>query len=362
MHLLQNVLQIEPNNVNANSNLGIVFNKLTEYQKAIDCHKKVLQIEPNNADAYNNLGINYKQLGETDLAKSHLYKAIEINPNHANAYNNLGTLLKSLGEHEKALSTFKKALAIEPNFFKAQANLANTYLDQQKDFEKIVTESHKALSTYQKVSKIYSQSVPLFRLKHDVEQAEYLKSKNYEINGLNEFYDIGKEILNKKENEENESNFNKEILLKDSEIQSLLPFCKNQYIYQTPKLSGSVLNPDKDWNQIEMEYLNSAKQIIYIDDFLSKEAIKELREFSLVSKVWIHQMPNKYLGAFSDSGFINPLHIQLGTDLQKKLPKLFGKYNIGKFWGFKYDTTLGKGIGIHADFAYLNLNFWITPD
>ena len=361
-HLLQNVLQIEPNNINANSNLGIVFNKLTEYQKAIDCHKKVLQIEPNNADAYNNLGINYKQLGETDLAKAHLYKAIEINPNHANAYNNLGTLLKSQGEHEKALSALKKSLAIEPNFFKAQTNLANTYLTQQKNFEKAVTESHKALGAYQKVSKVYSHSVPLFRLKHDVEQAKYLKSKNYAINGLNEFYEIGKEILNKKENEENENNFNKEILLKDSEIQSLLPFYKTQYIYQAPKLSGGVLNPDKDWHQVEMEYLNSEKQIIYIDNFLSTEGIKELREFSLVSKVWIHQMPNKYLGAFSDSGFINPLHIQLATDLQKKLPKLFGKYNIGKFWGFKYDTTLGKGIGIHADFAYLNLNFWITPD
>ena len=48
--------------------------------------------------------------------------------------------------------------------------------------------------------------------------------------------------------------------------------------------------------------------------------------------------------------------------ITKKLPKLFGKYNLGKFWAFKYDTTLGKGIGIHADFAYLNLNFWITPD
>ena len=362
MHCLQSVLQIEPNNVNANSNLGVVFTRLIEYQKAINCHKKTLQVEPDNADAYNNLGINYKQLGETDLAKSHFYKAIEINPNHANAYNNVVTLLKSLGEDKKALSSIKKALEIDPNFFTAQANLANTYLEQQKDFEKIVTESHKALSTYQKASKIYSQRVPLFRLKHDIEQAEYLKSKNYKINGINEFYEIGKEILNKKENEENESNFNKEILLKDSEIQSFLPFYKTQYIYHTPKLSGSSLNPEKDWNKVEMEYLNSEKQIIYIDDFLSKEAIKEIREFSLVSKIWIHQMPNKYLGAFSDSGFINPLHLQIGTDLQKKLPKLFGKYNMAKFWGFKYDTTLGKGIGIHADFAYLNLNFWITPD
>ncbi len=73
-------------------------------------------------------------------------------------------------------------------------------------------------------------------------------------------------------------------------------------------------------------------------------------------------MPSKYLGAFSDSGFISPLHLQIGAELQKKLPKLFGKYNIGKFWGYKYDTALGGGIGIHADFAYLNLNFWITPD
>ena len=62
--------------------------------------------------------------------------------------------------------------------------------------------------------------------------------------------------------------------------------------------------------------------VFYIDDFLSKEAIKELREFSLVSKVWIHQMPNKYLGAFSDSGFISPLHIQIGTELQEKLPTI----------------------------------------
>jgi hypothetical protein len=32
------------------------------------------------------------------------------------------------------------------------------------------------------------------------------------------------------------------------------------------------------------------------------------------------------------------------------------------FWGFKYDSTLGKGINIHADSAIHNLNFWITPD
>ena len=65
-----------------------------------------------------------------------------------------------------------------------------------------------------------------------VENPNFLrKSKNYKINGLSEFYEIGKEILNKKENEENESNFNKEILLKDNEIKLLMPFYNTKYIY-----------------------------------------------------------------------------------------------------------------------------------
>ncbi len=70
------------------------------------------------------------------------------------------------------------------------------------------------------VSKVYTNSVPLFRLKHDVQQSEYLKLKGYKINGLNEFNEIGKEILNRNENKEP----NKNIFLKDNETNALLPF------------------------------------------------------------------------------------------------------------------------------------------
>ena len=51
------------------------------------------------------------------------------------------------------------------------------------------------------------------------------------------------------------------------------------------------------------------------------------------------------------------MHLQIAVELKQKLPKLFGKHNLDKFWGFKYDSTLGEGIGIHADFALINLNF-----
>ena len=101
---------------------------------------------------------------------------------------------------------------------------------------------------------------------------------------------------------------------------------------------------------------------MYIDDFLSEEALIELREFCLTSKVWNKQYNNRYLGAFSEQGFISPIHLQIAKDLKEKLPKLFGTHHLAEFWGFKYDSTLGKGINIHADAAIHNLNFWITPD
>ena len=173
---------------------------------------------------------------------------------------------------------------------------------------------------------------------------------------------IGDEILGRIENKEDKNNYNKKILLTLGEIDLLLPFYKSDYVYSPKTISGSCINPNKNWLDVEDEYFNSPNQIIYIDDFLSDEALVELHEFCLVSRVWYKDYHDKYLGAFSDSGFISPIHLQIAIELKQKLPKLFGPHKLEKFWGFKYDSTLGKGINIHADFAIHNLNFWITPD
>ena len=215
---------------------------------------------------------------------------------------------------------------------------------------------------HHETSKFINQRISLYRLKHDVQQAEYLGSKNYKINGVDEFQKIGNKILKRKENSKDDNNFNQKILLNHDEINSLLPFYKANHIYQTSKISENCINPEKNWQDVEEQYFNSSNQIIYIDDFLSNEAIKELREFCLVSKIWNAEYKDKYLGAFSSTGFISPIHLQIAIDLKQKLPKLFGKHRLGNFWAFKYDSTLGKGINVHADYAIHNLNFWITPD
>ena len=358
----QKAIEIQPDLADAHYNLGIVYKELFEFQKAISCYQKVIQINPNYVDAHNNLGIELKELGDYQKAIICYEKVIQINPNNTAAHNNLGNVFNILGEYQKAINYYQKALKIKPDSIEAQANISSVYIAQLDNLEKAINASYKTQETIHKTLIFNNQRISLCRLKHDVQQAEYLSSKNYKINGIDKFQKIGNRILKSKENSEYDNSFNQKILLNRGEINSLLPFYKANHIYQTSKISEGCINPDKNWQDVEEQYFNSSKQIIYIDDFLSNEAIKELREFCLVSKIWNTEYIEKYLGAFSERGFISPIHLQIAIELKQKLPKLFGKHKLGKFWAFKYDSTLGKGIGIHADFALLNLNFWITPD
>ena len=361
--LFQKATQMKPDNANAHYNLGNVLKELGEYEKAVSNYQNAIKNNPNFIEAHNNLGVLFRELGELQKAKNCYKKVIEIQPNNAKAHSNLGNILIELGEREKSMQYFKKALEIKPNFVEAQANISNFYISELYNTEKAINESYKTLRMHCDSAKFINQRISSFLLKHDVQQAEYLSSKNYKINGVEQFQEIGNEILKNKENREDDNSFNRKILLNDDEIKSLLPYYQAHHIYQTQKISSGCINPDKNWLDVEEQYFNSPKQIIYIDNFLSNEAIRELREFCLASKIWNTEYPdNKYLGSFAERGFISPIHLKIATELQQKLPSLFGPHKLTKFWAFKYDSTLGKGINVHADQAVHNLNFWITPD
>ena len=361
-NIYKEIIEIDPSHASAHNNLGLIFELFRENKKAINSYQKAIQINPNHVLAYNNIGQVFKELGEYKKAIGCYEQAIQIQPNYAETFYNLGNVLHELGNLKKAIKYYEKALELEPNFINPQVNISNIYLSQLDNLEKAINASYKTLKIQQEKSKFINHKISFYRLKHDVQQAEYLSSKNYKIKGIEKFKKVGNEILGRKENRKEIGDSDKKILLKQNEIKSLLPFYKENLIYQTSKISETCINPNKNWKDVEEQYLNSPKQIIYIDNFLSEEAVRELREFCLVSKIWSTEYKNKYLGAFSERGFASPIHLQIAIDLKQKLPQLFGQHLLGKFWAFKYDATLGQGINIHADFALINLNFWITPD
>mgnify|MGYP005731448171 CR=1 FL=1 len=121
------VLKIDPNHSAALNNLGIIFTKLKEYQKAKNCFEKVIEINPNYANAHNNLGLIFNELGEYQKAKECYEQAIKIDRNHSFAYNNLGAIFKELGEYQKAKECYEKAIEINPNYANAHNNLGSVF-------------------------------------------------------------------------------------------------------------------------------------------------------------------------------------------------------------------------------------------
>jgi len=355
-------IKIKSNYVDAYNNLGLIFRELNDLKNAKDSYEKAIQIDQNCVMAIFNLGVVFRELGKFEKAVNCYQKVIMIRPNFAKVHNNIGNVFKKMGDDNKAINHFQTALKLNPNSIEAQVNISNIYISKLDNSKKAVETSYKALKMFHERSQFNKQRISLYRLKHDMQQAKYLSSNNHKVNGMDQFISVSSKILNRKENIEINNNAYKKILLKKNEIESLLPFYKANYVYQPKKLLEGCINPNKNWKSVEDEYFNSPKQIIYIDNFLSESAALELRKFCLISKIWVEERRNKYLGSFSDKGFISTIHLKIATELKNKLPKLFGKHRLGRFWGFKYDSSLGKGINIHADFALINLNFWITPD
>lgn len=135
------------------------------------------------------------------------------------------------------------------------------------------------------------------------------------------------------------------------------------FVRPTPRI-GRALSSTWDAAVIERAYLERSPGVVVIDDFLMPEALAEVRAFCLESTVWF---ANRYahgrLGAFFRDGFNCPLLLQIAEELRAALPNVIGeRFPLRQLWGFKNSPYLPADSTTHADFAAVNVNFWITPE
>ena len=64
---------------------------------------KVIKLNPENINAYNNLGLIYRDKGEFDNAIENFTKAIELDPEDVIIRNNRGVVYRDKGELDLAL-------------------------------------------------------------------------------------------------------------------------------------------------------------------------------------------------------------------------------------------------------------------
>ncbi len=134
------------------------------------------------------------------------------------------------------------------------------------------------------------------------------------------------------------------------------------HVRPTPRVPRA-LSGEWDAAAVEGAYLAGRPSIVVVDEFLSRDALESLRLFCLESTVW---STNRYehgrLGAFFRDGFNSPLLIQIAEELRAAFPRVIGaRHPLAQLWGYKYASSQ-PGLPPHADFAAVNVNFWITPD
>lgn len=357
----------EPQDLNHRVALAGLLAKTDEIPAAIALLQPVLKSAPENLSLLNNLGGLYARNGQGEDALALFERAVQIEDRAAISHYNLAKALKEAGELTRAVGHYQRALELDPALVTGWRNLGNLYLD--------LGEIEAGAQAYERGTQLKwspdaksapdasQQRTSRSKLQHDIEQMDYLLAHKRIDPQFQKVLAGYREVLGgmPETSEEGEKSLILEV--KPKHRKHLTPYF-NRLIYRppAPALEGPAVNPDFDVAAVEADYLKNAPGMTFADNFLTEPALQSLRRFCLESTVWYrHSFAKGYVGAFMEDGFLCPLLLQIAEELRSAFPAIFGDHSLRKLWAFKYDSRL-SGIPIHADFAAINVNFWITPD
>ena len=334
---------------------GDALSALGRFGNALQSYDRALALAPGNAQVLNNRGNALRELGCLPQALESYDQALRLRPDYFDVLHNRALLLRQLGRFDAALANYEAALRLQPASPHALMGRARTLRDlgrtdaAMESYRQILAQSDSAEAANGLAELLYSRGGiedafrmfraraerahgpagsllpapspnPPHRAKHDREQAAHLAG------------------------------------LLDRPAQDL-----SFYLDAGARLSGDAINRDIPRQQIERQWQAQRPQIIVVDNLLTQDALTALRRFCEASTIWQKTYDAGYLGTTPEAGFACPLLAQIAEELPRALPEVFRDHPLKYLWAFKYDSTL-SGINIHADFAAVNVNFWITPD
>jgi len=361
---------LNPDFCEAHSNLAGTLQELGRLDEAEVSYRQTIGLKPDYAEAHNNLGGVLQELGRLEKAEASYRQTIGLKPDYAEAHSNLGNTLKEMGRLEDAQASYKQALVLKPNFAEAHSNLGFT-LNAMGSRESALKHFERSLQLKRGINPVdlhhkSFRQISNAKLDHDIEQFHYIAASGIDIKKFQELamlYQTVKSEIN--------HTLDTDILHLSDKHQRLLGDTYNRpiHILEAPALDKSTIGDSLDVNKITEDYFEDEFGLTYIDDFLSPAALMSLQKFLLGSTIWFDFFhTGGYVGAYLSEGLASPLVLQIAEDLRKKFPKIFKNHHLNHIWAYKYDSRASeknnsfKGINVHADFAAINVNFWITPN
>jgi Tfp pilus assembly protein PilF len=350
------------------------LHKAEQHRQAIAAYRKALDLGTPPLQVHKQLGVLHAAIGEHAPALEHLGRAVELDPQDADALCMLGSVTGDTRRFAEAVAWYERALALRPAFPEAHYNLGLARFEQA-DFAGAVASFNRCIALNRGLpsaggpeAALHGDPEPEFaprdmavnevKLKHDCEQLEYLlqlgRLPAAYVEVLAQYRALREEVRGQ------------------GDVHSVVPFDHDRYplvartykrpihVARDPAPQGPLINPQLDFRAIEERYLAAKPSIATLDALVTPAALQALRRFCLESTIWNNIKPG-YLGAYFYDGFCSQLLLRLAWEFRERLPRIVRGLPLQIMWGYKCDSSL-PGLGVHADAAAVNVNFWITDD
>ena len=212
--LYYSILELQPENLDANNNLGVLLDDLGKLEQAEKYCKKTIELKVDFAEAYNNLANILSKLNRFDEATASYKKAIELKPDYAKAYNGLGNTLQKLNKFIEAEVCYKKAIEISPNYAEAYNNWGGLFFSLNKLADAEVSYK-KAIELNPNFAEAHSNLATILRVLEKPEQAEksYRKAVELKPDFDSAYLNLGNIQKDQNKFDDAESNYKKAIEL-----------------------------------------------------------------------------------------------------------------------------------------------------
>ena len=121
----QEAIRLKPNYGDAFHNMANVYHVLGNDAEAAKHYETALTFNQNIWQSHLNLAVIYYQTGRADLSLPHMEKVVELKPGEPEYRANLAGMYMGIGNNEKARSEFEKVLMADPTNEKARQGLSN---------------------------------------------------------------------------------------------------------------------------------------------------------------------------------------------------------------------------------------------
>lgn len=382
----QRALALDASHADSWLNLGIAQKGISSYTQALHCLDQALHFNPALAAAWMQKGwVHIAQKQATD-AQACFNQAAQMDPQFARTWQadaclSLGALFYNSHQVEAAISPYQQALASSQDQVLALQSLLIVYAELKRHdaLTELISQHaaiiqkdalcHELLGFYYfntdrldlaqqhfRQAALLSEHQPNTnnpqewpvsepRLRHDLEQLNLLKARGLQNASAQAALDVVSRC--------------KQAYREQDQAALVQAIGAYHYLPETPFVSNAL--GANDFQKIEHDFMHNQPKLVVIDNFLSEAALLQLRKFCEEATVWKRSYPNGYLGSFMASGFCSPVILEIARQLKLAMPTVVGTQDLRQAWGFKYDQGM-KGINLHADFARVNINFWLTPD